>query len=934
MNLDKNAQNTSGVRFRQRKISVKQSLTIYNQKDLFTLNIDSNLEQSQINHLNPNLKDQHHSQSIETGVDKNEEDEFHLQKIINDTKIAFSTNESSQNKNLNSKNEQIPYYIPTPDATRIWSHASEVYHKLNFEESKFLTKFGSNIEDLIYVGYNMDEIDENFLINELNKSYPILTIGDVDSKDSNNENTKKCSELEFETIFNNLEMGLQINQSLLKNSSSDFATYEKLLFYILEIDDKSINGKDFYIQIGSQIHYISSNSIRDRLANDFNTKPFLTLFNKDFYSLSHETPRSVPKLFELFGEPVYNHWKSRRLKIKTKNIYPTIKSENLLSSDKENELDPYICFRRREYRQTRKTRRVDSLSIKKMRLLQKSLHKARDIIFSVVQREILKSELFNIEFSTFKIRCNGTKLKRVLGITNDDYLYYSFKKKLFRPFEFDNEKNLIANKKKSFDTSNVYKTKTQKNSSYVNYEDENDGFDNILNQHYVKLSSPKVPRVELFKYSSYVKRKNEALNVSLHNKIQKLKEQDMDFINFIDDSYMSFFNFVIRDCEEPSHIPYFTLCAYEVYLYLSNFFLNDSVKKLIKEGSLLPGVKTISGLDGDLVLSSYLPLLDYSGNNVDCNNNSTNYIHRLLNNIKKNDFSCYNNDYFINKKNTNYKTLENDVNINENTKSSYPFIKIRKRYGRLNRVFVDRKCLINQYYNELEDLINENDDDLEQTETLNVYDSKIDLRKRLKSRWMFDNDLSDYKLKSDDVFNNNLNNTLFVNGESNFTLVRTKLISKSYKILKNLINQQKNLNTHHKKNKTFTKNKKILGHNKINTITNSKKNLGCAQFSEDLNLKSKVPTQNTTSNYEINDHKTNKAEIIEEISNKKEYDIEPINFSKFPLSIGNFGTTKPSEFMNQEISTQSSINNLDSIENKTNIANSELLCEKNNVILD
>lgn len=92
-NQGKAKQHVTGARFRQRKISVKQPLTIYKQRDLPTL--DSNeLEPSQVHHLNSNASSSSTQQprdlhAVETGVDKNEEEEVHLQQVINAAQSTF-----------------------------------------------------------------------------------------------------------------------------------------------------------------------------------------------------------------------------------------------------------------------------------------------------------------------------------------------------------------------------------------------------------------------------------------------------------------------------------------------------------------------------------------------------------------------------------------------------------------------------------------------------------------------------------------------------------------------------------------------------------------------------------------------------------------------------------------------------------------------------
>ena len=51
---------------------------------------------------------------------------------------------------------------------------------------------------------------------------------------------------------------------------------------------------------------------------------------------------------------VYPHWKSRREDREGRTVSP------YLNFDETNDNDPYVCFRRREVKQIRKTRKTDA----------------------------------------------------------------------------------------------------------------------------------------------------------------------------------------------------------------------------------------------------------------------------------------------------------------------------------------------------------------------------------------------------------------------------------------------------------------------------------------------------------------------------------------------------------------------------------------------
>lgn len=82
--------------------------------------------------------------------------------------------------------------------------------------------------------------------------------------------------------------------------------------------------------------------------------------------------------------------------------------------------DPYVCFRRREVRQARKTRGRDAQSIEKLRKLRRELEDARALIALVKQRELTKGELLKMERTLFDQRMKFKETKRKLNIKNDD----------------------------------------------------------------------------------------------------------------------------------------------------------------------------------------------------------------------------------------------------------------------------------------------------------------------------------------------------------------------------------------------------------------------------------------------------------------------------------------------------------------------------------
>jgi enhancer of polycomb-like protein len=118
-----------------------------------------------------------------------------------------------------------------------------------------------------------------------------------------------------------------------------------------------------------------------------------------------------------YAQHVYLHWKERRIKRLGKPIGPSLKFEE---NEKDDSNDPYICFRRREVRQVRKTRRQDAVSSERIRRLKTEMEQARDLVAMVSMREKCREEALKAERNVFAMRCKVKEAKRKLAIVGGD----------------------------------------------------------------------------------------------------------------------------------------------------------------------------------------------------------------------------------------------------------------------------------------------------------------------------------------------------------------------------------------------------------------------------------------------------------------------------------------------------------------------------------
>lgn len=117
------------------------------------------------------------------------------------------------------------------------------------------------------------------------------------------------------------------------------------------------------------------------------------------------------------AKEIYEYWKSRRQALANRPLHPTLKFETHQEND---DMDPYVCFRRREVRQTRKTRARDVQSADKLKRLRRELEEGRLLIIASHEREVLKKEILTTDRLIFEQRAQLKEAKVRLGIKTDD----------------------------------------------------------------------------------------------------------------------------------------------------------------------------------------------------------------------------------------------------------------------------------------------------------------------------------------------------------------------------------------------------------------------------------------------------------------------------------------------------------------------------------
>ncbi|KAI8053804.1 enhancer of polycomb-like-domain-containing protein [Syncephalis plumigaleata] len=329
--------------FRSRKVDAKRPLPVY--------------RASEIPDLDENLSAQRSVPLVDTGVEKDEETEHHLQAAIS---AANAANEVAQ-----------PVYIPTPDASRLVPEYEAISRPV-FHRPHTYIRFSSTVEECGGSGYVMSDVDKKWLTNWQEEH------GQTSTADGNATATGKIvlDDDLFEDIMDTLEDLADRQPGTL---NKEYAELEALL-------------KETALRPN-----IQHNNVVTALA---------------------EIPQEV--------EAIFGYWQSKRRARNGVSIMPQLKTEE--QSQKES--DPYVCFRRREVKPMRKTRRSDAQSLDKLRQLRSELYLAYNLLELVDRREKMRQESLALEQLCFDQKMIMRELRRKYNFKDESDGLYHVKKKL------------------------------------------------------------------------------------------------------------------------------------------------------------------------------------------------------------------------------------------------------------------------------------------------------------------------------------------------------------------------------------------------------------------------------------------------------------------------------------------------------------------------
>ncbi|KZP00724.1 hypothetical protein CALVIDRAFT_580462 [Calocera viscosa TUFC12733] len=314
------------------------------------------------------------------GVDAEDANEHHLQVVL-----SLQTLDGEQGKQLQKAD------IPVPDATGVTTNYDSLYAGPKWEDTDGYLKFSDIIEECVEGGlvdgytYDLDEEDLAWL-------------------DRNTQAAKNP----YTTINGARSMRKKLGKDGTEPKDAPPAPF-------------LISEPEFELVMG--LFDLLCDQIRPTLHADLSSMPALTEFedtlahelSESFFSM-YERPANLPKPEQvwLVARALYPHWRERKIERGGLRIMAQLNvwldrrdhcdGADALQTDETSEGDAFVCFRRRDPKPVRKTRRSDTSQLDRMARLLAEMEQADDLAMHTLNREQKRVEQLDAEHKVFEAR--------------------------------------------------------------------------------------------------------------------------------------------------------------------------------------------------------------------------------------------------------------------------------------------------------------------------------------------------------------------------------------------------------------------------------------------------------------------------------------------------------------------------------------------------
>ncbi|PWN24763.1 hypothetical protein BDZ90DRAFT_262981 [Jaminaea rosea] len=364
-------------RTRFKKLSYKASVIVHR----------GNLQQSA---HNVDIEGIEENEAPNLGVDLSEVTEHHLQAALSSTQLA-----AEGDKVISAK---PAYHIPTPESKQVLQtkEYARLYPPGTYQDPISYVRSSSTLEDAIKgPSYNLDE-DDNEWLQRHNAAAQEAEVAAAQAR----KNHKASQQVPVTTTIteDELEMVLTVFEQY---------TNDKVPFAHLD-PAKNLPSLDDLLGAFDPKSFLSAQALPELPTLPWETDDAAA--SSSSLKWSKLNPWHNLAALKPIASLVYPWWKERREDTSGKAIVP------LLNFDESNDSDPYVCFRRREVKLTRKTRKTDVLHLEKLIRLKSEMDRATAMLEGLAQREKTKRASVAQDRAWFETVKDLQELKRSWGI--------------------------------------------------------------------------------------------------------------------------------------------------------------------------------------------------------------------------------------------------------------------------------------------------------------------------------------------------------------------------------------------------------------------------------------------------------------------------------------------------------------------------------------
>lgn len=346
------------------------------------------------------------------GVDASEISEHHLQAALSSSQLASDVARTADNGAPASGPSKPTYHIPTPEAKAVLMQREyyELYPLGAYSDPVTYVRTSKTVEESLRgPSYILDEDDNDWLEDRNKKASEALALALRSARLPNGSLKGKGKEKAREELAKSLGREnvdvriISLDEFEMVFTVFEEFTSEKVPFAHLDVS-KLPTLEDLLPA------FEAHSSISQQAFPELPQMSWESISPAAEAEWSPENPfRNLSGLADL-AKVIYPWWKTRKEDREGKPITPA------LNFDESKDDDPYVCFRRREVKMIRKTRKTDAAHLEKFIRLRHELQQGVTLLSLLAQREKTKRASFEQDKVCFQSSRELLEVKRQWNI--------------------------------------------------------------------------------------------------------------------------------------------------------------------------------------------------------------------------------------------------------------------------------------------------------------------------------------------------------------------------------------------------------------------------------------------------------------------------------------------------------------------------------------